>query len=118
MNLTIYHDTYFQMWNAEKWSYKDGMEAFYVILLLLAREPKTQIAGVTLIADFSGMTRKHIATDLEDIKAWVNLISVSYDKKPSLDEKNVKHVILFYVIVGWCTAMVSSFSYLQCTQSI
>ena len=59
------------MWNAEKWSYKDGMEAFYVILLLLAREPKTQIAGVTLIADFTGMTRKHIATDLEDIKAWV-----------------------------------------------
>ena len=57
------------------------MEAFYVILLLLAREPKTQIAGVTLIADFSGMTRKHIATDLEDIKAWVNLISVGYDKK-------------------------------------
>ena len=67
------------MWNAEKWSYKDGMEAFYVILLLLAREPKTQIAGVTLIADFSGMTRKHIATDLEDIKAWVNLISVSFN---------------------------------------
>ena len=67
----------FKMWNAEKWSYKSGMEAFYVILLLLAREPKTQIAGVTMIADFSGMTRKHIAANLEDIKAWVNLISVS-----------------------------------------
>ena len=78
------------MWNAEKWSYKDGMEAFYVILLLLAREPKTQIAGVTLIADFSGMTRKHIATDLEDIKAWVNLISVGYDKKNSFLGKQYK----------------------------
>ena len=94
MNLTINRDTYFQMWNAEKWSYKDGMEAFYVILLLLAREPKTQIAGVTLIADFSGMTRKHIATDLEDIKAWVNLISVGYDKKNSLDYFFFKHFIL------------------------
>ena len=103
------------MWNSEKWSYKDGMEAFYVILLLLAREPKTQIAGVTLIADFSGMTRKHIATDLEDIKAWVNLISVGYDKKKSLD------YFLFqtcHFIVGRGTTMVSSFSYLQCTQSI
>ena len=67
-----------KMWNAEKWSYKEGMEAFYVILLLLAREPKTQIAGVTLIADFTGMTRKHIATNLVDLKAWVNLISVSF----------------------------------------
>ena len=103
------------MWNAEKWSYKDGMEAFYVILLLLAREPKTQIAGVTLIADFSGMTRKHIATDLEDIKAWVNLISVGYDKKTSLNDS---FLITCHFIEGWCTTMVSSFSYLQCTQSI
>ena len=102
------------MWNAEKWSYKDGMEAFYVILLLLAREPKTQIAGVTLIADFSGMTRKHIATDLEDIKAWVNLISVGYDKKNLLDD----FFQTCHFIVGRGTTMVSSFSYLQCTQSI
>ena len=67
-----------KMWNAEKWSYKDGMEAFYVIMLLLAREPKTQIAGVTMIGDYSGMSRKHMATNLEDIKAWANLISVSF----------------------------------------
>ena len=74
------------MWNAEKWSYKEGMEAFYVILLLLAREPKTQIAGVTLIADFSEMTRKHIATNLVDLRAWVNLISVSTLEFLSLSE--------------------------------
>ena len=66
------------MWNAEKWSYKDGMEAFYIIMLLLSREPKTQIAGVTMIGDYSGMSRKHMATNLEDIKAWANLISVSF----------------------------------------
>ena len=66
----------FKMWDADRWSYKDGMEAFYVIMLLLAREPKTQIAGVTMIGDYSGMTRKHMATNLEDIKAWANLISV------------------------------------------
>ena len=114
MNLTINYDTYFQMWNAEKWSYKDGMEAFYVILLLLAREPKTQIAGVTLIADFSGMTRKHIATDLEDIKAWVNLISVGYDENNFLND----FFQTCHFIIGGCTVMVSSFSYLQCTQSI
>ena len=66
------------MWDAEKWSYKDGMEAFYVIMLLLSREPKTQLAGVTMIGDYSGMSRKHMATNLDDIKAWANLISVSF----------------------------------------
>ena len=66
----------FKMWDANQWSFKRGMESFYVIMLLLAREPKTQIAGVTIIGDYSGMSRKHMATKLEDIKAWANLISV------------------------------------------
>ena len=66
----------FKMWDADKWPYKSGLEAVYVILLLLAREPKTQIAGVTMIGDYSGMSRKHMSTNLEDIKAWANLISV------------------------------------------
>ena len=52
------------------------MEAFYVISLLLSREPKTQIAGITMIGDFSGMSRKHMSTNLEDMRAWSNLISV------------------------------------------
>lgn len=66
------------MWDAEKWSYRDGMKAFYIIMLLLSREPKTQLAGVTMIGDYSGMSRKHMATNLDDIKAWANLISVSF----------------------------------------
>ena len=53
------------------------MEAFYIMMLLLASEPKTQIAGMTMIGDYSGMSRKHICTSLEDIKQWANLISVS-----------------------------------------
>ena len=66
----------FKMWDANKWSFKQGLEAFYVIALLLAREPKTQVAGVTMIGDYSGMSRKHMTTNLEDMKAWANLISV------------------------------------------
>ena len=31
------------MWDAEKWSYRDGMKAFYIIMLLLSREPKVTI---------------------------------------------------------------------------
>lgn len=68
----------YKMWDVNKWPYKSGMEALYVIMLLLAREPKTQIAGVTMIGDFSGMSRKHMSTSLEDIRAWANLISVFY----------------------------------------
>ena len=103
------------MWNAEKWSYKSGMEAFYVILLLLAREPKTQIAGVTMIADFSGMSRKHIATNLEDIKAWVNLISVS-----AFSERYIQQLIIItscFLFAGWCANLVSSFTHFQRTQT-
>jgi hypothetical protein len=66
----------FKMWNANKWPYKKGMEAFYVIMLLLSREPKTQIAGITMLGDYSGMSRKHMATNIEDIRAWANLITV------------------------------------------
>ena len=66
----------YKMWDAEKWPYKKGMEAFYAINLLLSREAKTQVAGITMIGDFSGMSRKHMSTNMEDIRAWSNLISV------------------------------------------
>ena len=81
------------MWDAEKWSYRDGMKAFYIIMLLLSREPKTQLAGVTMIGDYSGMSRKHMATNLDDIKAWANLISVSfcYSNRIAVDPMLVKY---------------------------
>ena len=67
----------YKMWDAEKWPYKSGMEALYAVALLMSREPKTQIAGITMIGDFSGMSRKHMSTYMEDIRAWADFMSVS-----------------------------------------
>ena len=89
----------FKMWDANKWSFKQGLEAFYVIALFLAREPKTQISGVTMIGDYSGMSRKHMTTNLEDMKAWANLISVWYFLSIFFRSQNIDY--RFYSLIRW-----------------
>ena len=64
----------YQMWDAEKYPYRDIMNMFYVICVTLAREPKTQLSGITLIGDMKGMTRKHVPSNWTDFTAWSNFM--------------------------------------------
>jgi hypothetical protein len=49
---------------------------FYSIMLLLSREPKTQIAGVSIVADLDGLAYKHVP-GWKKLKTFLNVFSVS-----------------------------------------
>ena len=67
----------YQMWDGEKYPYRDIMNMFYVICVMLAREPKTQIAGITMVGDMGGMSRKHVPNTWADITAWATFLKVN-----------------------------------------
>ena len=49
-----------------------------MVYAMLAREPKTQIAGIATVGDFSGLTRKHIPFNWSEAKFYGSLIRVRY----------------------------------------
>ncbi len=85
----------YKMWDGVKYPYREIMNMFYVLCVALAREPKTQIAGITLIGDMKvmnlictsnceshcdslqGMTRKHVPSNWADVTAWSNFMKVN-----------------------------------------
>ena len=66
----------YRSWDAAKYPYKEIMNMFYVLCVLLAQEPKTQIAGIALVGDMSGMTRRHVPSTWADITAWATFMKV------------------------------------------
>jgi hypothetical protein len=47
------------MWDANKFPFMATVCQTFVLHMMLAREPKTQIAGITMLEDMNNMTRKH-----------------------------------------------------------
>lgn len=66
----------YQMWDADKYPYKTIMEMFYVLCMMLSREVKTQIAGITLVGDMAGMSRKHVPSTWSDVQSWATFMKV------------------------------------------
>ncbi|TRY67243.1 hypothetical protein TCAL_11788 [Tigriopus californicus] len=64
----------YKMWDADKYPYKTIMEMFYVLCMMLSREVKTQIAGISLVGDMAGMTRKHVPSTWSDIQTWATFM--------------------------------------------
>ena len=44
--------------------------------MMLAREPKTQIAGITLLGDMEEMTRKHSPGNWTEVKMYATFMRV------------------------------------------
>jgi hypothetical protein len=47
------------MWDANKFPFMATTCQTFVVHMMLAREPKTKIAGITMLGDMNNMTRKH-----------------------------------------------------------
>ncbi len=51
---------YLKLWDPSKINHDDILCILYLMILLLAREPKTQIAGISIIADQHGLSYSHL----------------------------------------------------------
>ena len=49
-----------KLWDPSKTKHDDMMCILYLVVLMLAREPKTQIAGISVISDQTGLCHSHM----------------------------------------------------------
>ena len=49
-----------KLWDPSKTKHDDMMCILYLVVLMLAREPKTQIAGISVISDQTGLCYSHM----------------------------------------------------------
>ena len=64
--------------------------------MMLAREPKTQIAGITLLGDMEDMTRKHAPGNWTEVKVYATFMRVSEKLFFMCIRSDGKIEILFY----------------------
>ena len=64
------------MWDAEKYPFMKTTKLTFLNYMMMAREPKTQIAGITLLGDMEGMTRKHGPGNWTEFKAYASFMRV------------------------------------------
>ncbi len=67
----------YRMWDSDRFPFATSMAMFYVLSMALAREPKTQVAGITMVGDMSGMTRKHVPSTWQHVQAWAAFMKVA-----------------------------------------
>lgn len=67
---------YVKLWDLEKCSPDKFSSIFYSVVLILSREPKTQIAGISIVVDLKGLCYQHIPS-WKSIKTYIDLFSVS-----------------------------------------
>ena len=48
----------------------------YITYMTLVREPKTQIAGITMLGDISGITRRHVPSNWNEAKLYAAFMRV------------------------------------------
>ena len=63
----------YRMWDGNK--YPVNTLGMFIVYMMLAREPKTQIAGITMVGDFTGVSRKHIPSTIPELKAYNSMIN-------------------------------------------
>lgn len=70
------------IFRAEKWDPREStpadlFSANYLCLEMLAKEAKTQVAGIVVVMDFKGFGLSHVwSVSVEDVKNLANLIQV------------------------------------------
>ena len=66
-----------KLWDPSKTKHDDMMCILYLVVLMLAREPKTQIAGISVISDQTGLCYSHLPS-WRMICSYQTLIKVSW----------------------------------------
>ena len=64
------------MWDAEKYPFMETTKSTFLTYMMLAREPKTQIAGITLLGDMEDMTKKHAPGNWTEVKVYSTFMRV------------------------------------------
>jgi hypothetical protein len=64
------------MWDANKYPFMASTCQSFVVNMMLAREPKTQIAGITMLGDMTNMTRKHWPGNWTEVKLYSSFMRV------------------------------------------
>lgn len=64
------------MWDAETYPFMKTTKSTFLTYMTLAREPKTQIAGITLLGDMEDMTRKHAPGNWTEVKMYASFMRV------------------------------------------
>jgi len=66
-------------WDPDKLTIEDFFASSYLLFELVAREAKTQIAGVTMVSDLSGFGFKHVkCLGIEQVKLMAEVLSGSF----------------------------------------
>ena len=66
----------YKMWDAETYPFMRTTKSTFLTYMTLAREPKTQIAGITLLGDMQEMTRKHAPGNWTEVKMYASFMRV------------------------------------------
>ena len=66
----------YKMWDAERYPFMRTTKSTFLTYMTLAREPKTQIAGITLLGDMQEMTRKHAPGNWTEVKMYASFMRV------------------------------------------
>ena len=64
-----------KLWDPSKTKHDDMMCILYLVVLMLAREPKTQIAGISVISDQTGLCYSHMPS-MRMVYSYQTLIKV------------------------------------------
>ena len=71
----------YKMWDAETYPFMKTTKSTFLTYMTLAREPKTQIAGITLLGDMQEMTRKHAPGNWTEVKMYASFMRVGIQHK-------------------------------------
>ena len=66
----------YKMWDADKYPFMRTTKSSFLTYMTLAREPKTQIAGITLLGDMEEMTRRHAPGNWTEVKMYASFLRV------------------------------------------
>ena len=64
-----------KLWDPSKTKHDDMMCILYLVVLMLAREPKTQIAGISVISDQTGLCYSHMPS-MRMVYSYQTLVKV------------------------------------------
>ena len=87
----------YKMWDAETYPFMRTTKSTFLTYMTLAREPKTQIAGITLLGDMQEMTRKHAPGNWTEVKMYASFMRVGIQHKLGVGHlhkcKSFPHII-------------------------
>ena len=67
---------YVRLWDKASCTPEQFLMLGYLTSLVLGREPKTQVAGISVMVDLDGLSWKHVPS-IKNLSTYLKLLSVS-----------------------------------------